>query len=160
YWALQVPMDAALGVGAWRLRQLASARYRRFWSSIALAGTAFVLGDSYQFVSSLVDPAKAGIDGGTVQSIFFTMGMCSNVLACLSFPQGLRSRREKLIFWLDSATVLVGGGVLAWCFAVNPIEESTDRATASITVALVIVAAFSATKVALIAAPPMDRLAA
>jgi diguanylate cyclase (GGDEF)-like protein len=160
YWALQVPLDAALAVGAWRLRRFALARYRRFWSSIAFAGAAFVVGDSYQTVSVLVVPAGAAMDGGTVQSAFFTLGMCSNVLACLIFPQGLRSRREKLIFWLDSATVLVGGAVLAWCFAVNPVDRSTDRVTASITVALVIVAAFSATKVALTAAPPMDRIAA
>jgi diguanylate cyclase (GGDEF)-like protein len=160
YWGAQVPLDAALAIGAWRLRRLALARYRRFWSSIAFAGAAFVVGDSYQFLFVVLVPDRASIDGGTVQSGFFALGMCSNVLACLIFPQGLRSGREKLIFWLDSATVLVGGAVLAWCFAVNPVDRSTDRVTASITVALVIVAAFSATKVALTAAPPMDRIAA
>ena len=160
YWAVQVPLDAALAAGAWRLRQLALARYRQFWSSIAFAGAAFVIGDGYQFLFTVFAPGRASIDGGTVQSAFFTVGMCSNVLACLIFPQGLRSRREKIIFWLDSATVLVGGAVLAWCFAVNPIDRQTDRVTASITVALVIVAAFSATKVALTTAPPMARIAA
>jgi diguanylate cyclase (GGDEF)-like protein len=160
FWAFQVPLDAALGIGAWRLRQLAPARYRRFWSSIAFAGAAFVLGDGYQFLFTVFAPDRASIDGGTVQSAFFTIGMCSNVLACLLFPQGLKTRREKIIFWLDSATVLVGGAVLAWCFAVNPVDRKTDRVTASITVALVIVAAFSATKVALTKAPPMARIAA
>jgi diguanylate cyclase (GGDEF)-like protein len=160
YWAFQVPLDVVLAVGAWRLRRLTPVRYRRFWSSIAFAGASFTVGDSYQFVLTLVGPSVMSTDGGPVQTAFFTVGMCSSVLACLIFPQGLRSGREKLVFWLDAATVLVGGGVMAWCFAVNPIDPNTDRVTASITAALVIVAAFSATKVALIPAPPMARIAA
>jgi diguanylate cyclase (GGDEF)-like protein len=160
YWAAQVPMDAALGIGAWRLRRVAPVRYRQFWSSITLAGAAFTIGDGYQFVFLLLVPDHASLDGGVIQSSFFTIGMSSSVLACMIFPQGLNSAREKLVFWLDSTTVLVGGAVLAWCFAVNPIDASTDRVTASITVALVIVAAFSATKVALTTAPPMARIAA
>ncbi|GAA2601187.1 bifunctional diguanylate cyclase/phosphodiesterase [Winogradskya consettensis] len=160
FWACQVPLDAALAVGGWRLRTLAPARYRRFWSSIAFAGTSFTTGDSYQFLHTLLAAGTPSVNGGLVQSVFFTIGMCANVLACLIFPQGLRSGREKLVFWLDAATVLVGGGVMAWCFAVNPIDEHTDRVTASITAALVIVAAFSATKVALIRKPPMALIAA
>ncbi|MFI5938264.1 putative bifunctional diguanylate cyclase/phosphodiesterase [Actinoplanes sp. NPDC051494] len=160
FWAAQVPLDTALAVGAWRLRTLAPARYRRFWSSIAFAGAAFTTGDTFQFVHTLLGPPTTSLDGGLVQSAFFTVGMCSNVLACLIFPQGLRSAREKLVFWLDAATVLAGGAVITWCFAVNPVDEHTDRVTASITAALVIVAAFSATKVALIPDPPMARIAA
>lgn len=160
YWAAQLPLDAVLAAGAWRLRRLTPERYRRFWSSIAFAGVSFTVGDTYQFLLTLFGPAVTSTDGGPVQSTFFAVGMCSNVLACLVFPQGLRSGREKLVFWLDAATVLVGGGVMAWCFAVNPVDPNTDRVTASITAALVIVAAFSATKVALIPAPPMARIAA
>lgn len=160
YWAFQVPLDAALAIGAWRLRRLAQVRYRRFWTYLGLAGSAFVIGDSCQFVVTLVGPTRITLDGGSLQSAFFVVGTCCVVLACLLFPQNLNTGREKLIFWLDSTTVLVGGGVLAWCFAVNPIDEHTDRVTASITAALVIVAAFSATKVALCPEPPMDRLAA
>ncbi|MBT0771554.1 EAL domain-containing protein [Kineosporia sp. J2-2] len=160
YWAVQVPMDGALAVGAWRLRHLAPARYRRFWSFIAFAGASFTLGDTFQFGSSLVDPEHTTTGGGLVQNVLFVIGMSANVLACLMFPQGLQTGRERLIFWLDSATVLVGGGVLAWCFAVNPIDQNTDRVAASLTVALVIVAAFAATKVALCPEPPMDRIAA
>ncbi|WP_305787202.1 putative bifunctional diguanylate cyclase/phosphodiesterase [Symbioplanes lichenis] len=160
YWAAQVPLDAMLAVGGWRLRGIAAQRYRRFWSSIAFAGACFTAGDSFQFLSTLFGPPPDSMSGGAVQSVLFTVGMCSNVLACLIFPQGLNTGREKLVFWLDAATVLVGGGVMAWCFAVNPIDEQTDQVTASITAALVIVAAFSATKVALIPRPPMARIAA
>ncbi|GIM96626.1 putative bifunctional diguanylate cyclase/phosphodiesterase [Paractinoplanes toevensis] len=158
-WAAQVPMDAALAYGAWRLRALAP-QYRRFWSAIAFAGCSFTVGDSFQALHVLFVPAGASVDGGTVQSAFFIAGMFSNVLACLLFPQGLKSAREKLVFWLDATTVLVAGGVMAWCFAVNPIDEQLDRVTASITAALVVVGAFSATKVALVPRPPMARFAA
>jgi diguanylate cyclase (GGDEF)-like protein len=158
-WLAQVPMDAALAYGAWRLRTLGP-QYRRFWSAIAFAGCSFTVGDSFQALHSLLYPAAASTSGGAVQSAFFTIGMSSNVLACMLFPQGLKTGREKLVFWLDATTVLVAGGVMAWCFAVNPIDEQLDRVTASITAALVVVGAFSATKVALVPRPPMARIAA
>ncbi|MFI7542067.1 putative bifunctional diguanylate cyclase/phosphodiesterase [Actinoplanes sp. NPDC049599] len=161
YWAGQVPLDAALAVGGWRLRQLAQARFSRFWSMIAFAGASFTLGDTWQFLALTWGGGTPSMTGGSVQTAFFAVGMSSNVIACLIFPQGLRTARERFIFWLDAATVLVGGSVMAWCFAVNPLGGApTDRVTASITAALVLVAAFAATKVALIKAPPMARIAA
>ncbi|WP_229074917.1 bifunctional diguanylate cyclase/phosphodiesterase [Actinoplanes sp. DH11] len=161
YWGTQVPLDAALGLGAWRLRGLAHVRYRRFWSMIAFAGASFTVGDTYQFVSNLLSPGAPALAGGGVQTAFFAVGMSSNVIACLIFPQGLRTSREKFVFWLDATTVLVGGGVVAWCFAFNPISSvHVDRVNASVTAALVLVATFSATKVALIKSPPMARIAA
>jgi diguanylate cyclase (GGDEF)-like protein len=161
YWAGQVPLDAALAVGGWRLRQVAQARFRRFWSMIAFAGASFTVGDAWQFGVSIWGAGTTTMTGGTVQTVFFTLGMSSNVIACLIFPQGLRTTRERFIFWLDAATVLAGGSVMAWCFAVNPLDGApTDRVTAGVTAALVLVAAFSATKVALIKAPPMARIAA
>ncbi|HWS39334.1 MAG TPA: EAL domain-containing protein [Actinoplanes sp.] len=161
YWLFQVPLDAALAVGGWRLRALAPARYRRFWSMIAFAGASFTVGDAYHAVSLLLVPGEPSLNGSLVQTIFFAVGMTSNVIACLIFPQGLRTAREKFIFWLDAATVLVGGGVVAWCFAFNPVGGShNDRLTAGVTAALVLVATFCATKVALIKDPPMARIAA
>ena len=159
FWCAQVPMDAALAYGAWRLRALVP-HYRRFWSAIAFAGSSFTVGDSFQAVHTLIFPAGASTSGGPVQSAFFAVGMSSNVLACLLFRQGLRSAREKLVFWLDATTVLVGGSVMAWCFAVYPVTSHVDRVTASLTAALVVVGAFSATKVALVPRPPMALIAA
>ncbi|MEV6343154.1 EAL domain-containing protein [Actinoplanes sp. NPDC051851] len=162
YWVAQVPLDFALGYGAWRLRRLADAQYRRFWSMIGFAGFSFTAGDVFQ--SGTVLFAYSGtpsLNGGMVQTVCFAVGMSSNVIACLIFPQGLRTAREKLIFWLDAATVLVGGGAVAWCFAFNPMAGThVDRLNASVTAALVLVATFSATKVALLKAPPMARIAA
>ncbi|AGZ41754.1 putative bifunctional diguanylate cyclase/phosphodiesterase [Actinoplanes friuliensis] len=161
FWAFQVPLDAALALGGWRLRQAAPARFRRFWTMITFAGVSFTIGDSYHFLHTLFAAGVPSSTGGSVQTAFFAVGMSSNVIACLIFPQGLRTGREKFVFWLDATTVLVGGSVMAWCFAVNPIGDAhTDRVTASVTAALVIVAAFSATKVALIPEPPMARIAA
>ncbi|GAA4959556.1 putative bifunctional diguanylate cyclase/phosphodiesterase [Actinoplanes utahensis] len=161
YWAFQVPLDAALALGGWRLRRLAHERYRRFWTMIGFAGGSFTVGDTYHFLSVLISPGEPSLNGGLVQTVFFTIGMSSNVIACLIFPQGLRTARERFIFWLDATTVLVGGGVVAWCFAVNPLGGAHgDRINASLTAALVLVATFSATKVALIKDPPMARIAA
>ncbi|WP_328468159.1 EAL domain-containing protein [Actinoplanes sp. NBC_00393] len=161
FWAAQVPLDAALAIGGWRLRRIAHVRYRRFWSMIAFAGSSFVVGDTYQTLHTIFSPGVPSLSGGTVQTVCFAVGMSSNVIACLIFPQGLRTAREKFVFWLDATTVLVGGGVVAWCFAFNPVDgDHTDRVSAGVTAALVLVATFSATKVALIKAPPMARIAA
>ncbi|MEU8244419.1 EAL domain-containing protein [Actinoplanes missouriensis] len=161
YWGVQLPLDAALALGGWKLRGLAHQRYRRFWSIIAFAGASFTVGDTYQFLHTLFAPGAPSMTGGDVQTVFFAIGMTSNVVACLIFPQGLRNGREKFVFWLDATTVLVGGGVVAWCFAFNPISSvHVDRVNASVTAALVLVATFSATKVALIKKPPMARIAA
>ncbi|GIE81852.1 hypothetical protein Aph02nite_78020 [Actinoplanes philippinensis] len=161
YWLAQVPLDAALALGGWRLRRLADERYRRFWSMISFAGASFTIGDTYHGTSVLLSPSVPSLTGGTVQTVFFGIGMTSNVIACLIFPQGLNTARERFVFWLDAATVLVGGGVVAWCFAFNPLDGAhTDRVNASVTAALVLVATFSATKVALIRHPPMARMAA
>src|SRR5690348_6820271 len=105
YWAAQVPLDAALAIGAWRLRCLAAQHYQRFWSMITIAGTAFTIGDSYQFLCTLFVPGEYSTSGGAVQTALFTVGMSCNVVACLIFPQGPRSGREKLVFWLDATTV-------------------------------------------------------
>ena len=161
YWTFQVPLDAALAIGGWRLRRLAHERYRRFWSMISFAGVSFTVGDTYHCLEVLFSPGEPSLNGGTVQTVCFAVGMSSNVIACLIFPQGLRTAREKFIFWLDATTVLVGGGVVAWCFAFNPLDGNhTDRVNAGVTAALVLVATFSATKVALIPDPPMARIAA
>jgi diguanylate cyclase (GGDEF)-like protein len=161
YWVAQVPLDAALALGGWRLRSLAHVRYRRFWSMIAFAGASFTIGDTYQSLQMILGSGVPTMTGGTVQTICFAIGMSSNVIACLIFPQGLRTRRERFVFWLDATTVLVGGGVVAWCFAFNPLDSvHVDRVNASVTAALVLVATFSATKVALIKSPPMARIAA
>ncbi|GIE34578.1 hypothetical protein Ait01nite_076230 [Actinoplanes italicus] len=161
YWLFQVPLDAALAYGGWRLRGLAHERYRRFWSMIAFAGASFTVGDTYQCLQVLISSGEPSLTGGSVQTVLFAIGMSSNVIACLIFPQGLRTAREKFVFWLDATTVLVGGGVVAWCFAFNPLNgDGTDRVNASVTAALVLVATFSATKVALIRNPPMARMAA
>ncbi|GLY07104.1 EAL domain-containing protein [Actinoplanes sp. NBRC 101535] len=161
FWIFQIPLDAALAIGGWQLRRLCHDRYRRFWTLIGFAGTMFTIGDLQQSLVVLLDPGTPSLAGGPVQMIFFTVGMTSNVIACLIFPQGLRTARERFVFWLDATTVLVGGGVVAWCYAVNPVGGThTDRLSAGLTGALVLVATFSATKVALIKEPPMARIAA
>jgi len=46
FWCAQVPMDAALAYGAWRLRALVP-HYRRFWSAIAFASMQNAVSDTH-----------------------------------------------------------------------------------------------------------------
>jgi diguanylate cyclase (GGDEF)-like protein len=76
----------------------------------------------------------------------------------LMHPAIDRGGRRRLALWLDSATVLVGGVVVAWCFAIG----GSDRPDPAEAAALMItaVSTFAAVKMVLSGNAPMHRLAA
>ncbi|MEV6631852.1 EAL domain-containing protein [Actinoplanes sp. NPDC051470] len=157
FWMFQVPLDAAFGLLAWRAGQASAARFRRFWRVLAFSGLAYTIGDTYQSVCAWIVPGSASLTGNAVQTGCFAVGMSATVIACLLFPQGRRTRREQLVYWLDATTVLICSAVLAWCFGV---AGADDVVTTSVSVSLVLLAAFASTRVALAAHPPMTRAAA
>jgi diguanylate cyclase (GGDEF)-like protein len=74
----------------------------------------------------------------------------------LAHPHPSRSARERLAFWLDSATVLVGGAVVAWCIT----ADKGDWVTAVATAAVILTAGFASVKMVLSGNAPMHRAAA
>jgi diguanylate cyclase (GGDEF)-like protein len=79
----------------------------------------------------------------------------------ISHPHPSRTGRERLAFYLDSATVLVGGLVVAWSFGVSP--ENTSRSAILATLgaaAAAITSGFAAIKMILSGNAPMHRAAA
>jgi len=70
-----------------------------------------------------------------------------------------QSGREKVAFWLDSTTVLVGGAVVAWCFAVGS-EPAGNLVGTLAAGAVILTAAFAAVKLVLSGNAPMHRAAA
>ena len=162
FWFFQLPLDGLLAYSSWRVFRIATGTTRRFWRILASVASLFLVGDTFQTVLTLL--SKPGIwstTGGIVQSTCFTVGLVAIVLAMLFHPHPGRSGRERLAFWLDSATVLVGGAVLAWSFAVQPGEYSRTDILATLGLgAVAMTSGFASVKLMLSGNAPMRKSAA
>ncbi|WP_030434210.1 GGDEF domain-containing protein [Actinoplanes subtropicus] len=162
FWVAQLPLDALLAYSSWRVLPVATGATRRFWRILAGVGFLFLTGDTTQtFLTFLSPPGTWSTNGGMVQTACFGSGLLVIVVAMLVHPHPGRSGRERLAFWLDSATVLVGGAVIAWCFAVQP--GQSDRAAVLGTLAaagVAMTAGFAAVKMILSGNAPMRKSAA
>ncbi|WP_239118494.1 GGDEF domain-containing protein [Paractinoplanes ferrugineus] len=158
FWAFQLPLDALFAYCSWRVSRIATGPVRRFWLILTGVSSSFLIGDTFQTVLTFVDePGTWSTAGGAVQSTFFAGGLVVVVVAMLLHPHPGRSGRARLAFWLDSASVLVAGAVMAWCFAVRPgqaLFTTLGLAAAAIT------ACFAAVKLILSGNAPMRRSAA
>ncbi|GAA1637663.1 hypothetical protein GCM10009828_077300 [Actinoplanes couchii] len=160
FWAFQPPLDLLFAVWSWRVSRMATGATRRFWRVLTVSGTLFTIGDTTQFVLSLGQRDRWSTTGGDVQSTLFAVGLGLIVVAMLIHPHAGRSGRDRIAFWLDSATVLVGGMVVAWCFAINPEDMRTNPVGALAGAAVVLTSAFAAVKMMLSGNAPMHRNAA
>ncbi|WP_433797511.1 diguanylate cyclase domain-containing protein [Actinoplanes sp. CA-252034] len=160
YWAFQPPLDLLLAYSSWRVFRIATGATRRFWRFMTIAGTLFTAGDTVQVVQSFWEGGQWSTAGGTVQSTCFGIGIGLIVIGMLIHPHAGRSGKDRLAFWLDSATVLVGGAVVAWCFAINSEDSRANLIGALAGAALVLTSAFAAVKMILSGNAPMHRNAA
>ncbi|WP_229070401.1 GGDEF domain-containing protein [Actinoplanes sp. DH11] len=159
YWAFQVPLDLLLAYSSWRVSRVATGPIRRFWRVLTACGILFVIGDTTQTVTVLLGDTSGLTSGGTVQSTCFAVGLGMLILAMLAHPHPHRSGRERLAFWLDSATVLVGGAVVTWCFAANTEGSTGDLIATLVAGAVVLTSAFAAVKMSLSGNAPMHKAA-
>jgi diguanylate cyclase (GGDEF)-like protein len=161
FWHFQPPLDALLTFYAWRSSRIATGAIRRFWLVLTAAGAMFTTGDSYQAVLTVVDPGNQSSTGGDVQTAFFGVGLISVVLAMLVHPHPDRTGRDRLTFWLDAATVLVGGAVVAWCFAASPADSGASDVVGTLVAGGVLLSGtFAAIKMILSGNAPMNKVAA
>jgi diguanylate cyclase (GGDEF)-like protein len=160
FWTFQPPLDLFLAICSWRVARLASGPIRRFWFVLVAVGVLFVVGDSFQAVLSWT-PGTWTTTGGAVQTVCFGAGLTAVLVAMLAHPHPTRSGRERLGFWLDSATVLAAGGVVAWCVLATPGGYSRPQLLAVIAATGVcITAAFAAIKMILSGNAPMHKFSA
>jgi diguanylate cyclase (GGDEF)-like protein len=161
-WLVQLPLDGLLVYSSWRVFRIAVGPTRRFWLILGSVTALFLFGDSFQAVLSLLaEPGTCSSAGGVVQSACFVAGLAAIVLAMLAHPHPGRSGRERLAFWLDSATVLVGGAVITWSFAVQPGEYHRADILATLGLSAVsLTSTFAAVKMIISGNAPMRRAAA
>ncbi|SDT52829.1 GGDEF domain-containing protein [Actinoplanes derwentensis] len=160
FWIFQPPLDALFAFASWRVSRMATGAGRRFWRILTVAGVLFTTGDITQSLISLGQHDNWSTAGGPVQSACFAVGLGLVVIAMLIHPHAGRSGRDRVAFWLDSATVLVGGAVVTWCFAISPADMRTNPVGALAGAAVVLTSAFAAVKMMLSGNAPMHRNAA
>jgi diguanylate cyclase (GGDEF)-like protein/PAS domain S-box-containing protein len=158
YWVTQPPLDLLLALASWRVARSGStpAPARRFFRAFAAMAALFVVGDAAQTVLLLVD-RHTDENGGPVQTALFVVGVLILLSVMLTYPTATETGRQRLRFWLDSSTVLVGTAGLAWAMSVRP---GAAVGSALIGTGLMMVAAFAAVKLLLSGQAPMTRAAA
>jgi diguanylate cyclase (GGDEF)-like protein/PAS domain S-box-containing protein len=137
--------------------------WRRFWQALSWGGLIFTFGDTVQTVLALVEPTAQASVPGTVQTVCFVIGTGWVAWVMLTYPTAARTFRERLRFWLDSATVLVAAAVFAWIMTVTPglsVDDVGQVIEVLVGNALLIAAAFAAGKLVLSGNAPVTRAAA
>jgi diguanylate cyclase (GGDEF)-like protein len=161
-WLMTLPLDLMLAVLTWRVVRVQGdgTPARRLWTTLFGAAVSITVGDLYHAVLVVRDPVPRMVAGGPVQSVFFAMALFAVTLVMLTYPVHTRTRREKLRFWLDSLTVLVGGAVLTWVFAVDPAAATVDLASVLGGAVASMVTLFAAVRLVLTGSAPVTQLAA
>ncbi|WP_239082435.1 GGDEF domain-containing protein [Actinoplanes teichomyceticus] len=162
FWLFQPPLDVLLAYSSWRVFQIAGGAIRRYWRLQAIGASLFVVGDTVQCVLAFTRHGQWSTAGGDVQSTCFAAGLGLIIVAMLIHPLPGRTGREALAFWLDSATVMVGGVVVAWCFAAGSASQDSAGSLVGALAAgaVVLTSAFAAVKLILSGNAPMHRVAA
>ncbi|EXG80260.1 diguanylate cyclase domain-containing protein [Cryptosporangium arvum] len=157
-WLTQLVLDTSLAVFAFRIarRPDLPRQARPFYRAITFTGVCFAVGDVSQIVIVFARAGPDAATAGPIQTASFLVGVTAAVAGVLLYPTAVRTVRERLRFWLDAATVLLGGAALAWALAAEP---GVDRVSGLIAAGLVLVATFASTKLLYADAAPMTRIA-
>ena len=120
-----LPISLAAGALAWRAasqRQL-DARTRRAWLVLGIAFFAYWTGDVlWLYYENILGsaPFPSWADAGYLS--YYPLLL----LGLLLFPTAPRGGGKVLKFWLDSMTVLLGGGMVIWYLVLRPIAQAED----------------------------------
>lgn len=104
-------------------------RERAAWRLVGLGMSCYVAGDvlwAYYEVVLGSDPFPSPADVGYL--LFYPLVM----VGLLTFPYAPRTKQAQVKFWLDAATVLLGGFMIVWYFLLGPIALSEVAGTATL----------------------------
>jgi len=124
-----LPVFLVASILAWRAsrRQGLDPATRRAWRFGAAACLCTFIGDTIWLYFELV----RGIEDTPIwDDTISLLGFPLWVLGLLSFPAAPRARSERARFWLDIATVFVGGAMVSWYLVLQPTalaEQSSVR---------------------------------
>ncbi len=160
-WPVTGAVEVLLFVTGWRLVRTPGLprAHRRVWGAMGFAGLSFAAGVATQIPIIALEPdGVAAVLGGPGYSISILVGTVAVVAMLLSAPLGVTSRRERLRFWLDTATVMVAAATFGCYFT---LVSASGGATGSgellqmlIGPTSFLVAVFAGIKLLLSPAPP------
>ncbi|MEV6492149.1 EAL domain-containing protein [Actinoplanes sp. NPDC051633] len=162
-WFVQVPFDVLFAWFAWRASRVPGVErlVRNYMLTAAVGAVLFLIGDGWQAIRTLIHPAVSELNGGTEQTVFYLAGCGLLIVRMLTHPTPGGTRGERLRFHLDALAVLVCGGVLAWCFSIDPAKGGPAAAVSTvIALSIMLVAAFAAVKLLLSGTAPVTVSAA
>jgi diguanylate cyclase (GGDEF)-like protein len=161
-WIVTIPLDLAFAWLTWRVAEMQDPHSpaRRFWVTLFGAALTVSVGDLYQAVIVVRDPRPELVAGSPVQSAFFAVALFAVTVVMLTFPVHSQTPRERMRFWLDLLTVLVGGAVLTAVFAIDPAAAPMDLASVLAGAAVTMVVLFAAVRLVLTGAAPVSQMAA
>jgi len=163
YWPIQVALDVVLALGSWRVHRHpdASATTRRFWRAMTIAAVLFAVGDLVQTVQSANDLTVTGLVSGNVHLVFIVAGVSVPLWAMLTHP--IRATgRQRLVFWLDAATVMTAAAGFIWSFMLSAVVGAAISLVLlnGVLAALMLIVFFGITKLVLGGEAPFRPVAA
>ena len=134
-----LPVGLTVAVLAWRASRPESldAGTRRAWRLLSCAFLFFWLGDAMWFVTQWIlgEPGTSGT-GYTVGQLLYVAYYPPLFFGLLSFPRFLQTRAEARQFWLDVATVFLGGLMLLWSALIAPLVSHEGLTPVALAVAI------------------------
>jgi diguanylate cyclase (GGDEF)-like protein/PAS domain S-box-containing protein len=88
---------------------------RAAWRRLGAARLAYAAGDFFWFLDTALGHRHPPLSAASLCYLIYNPTL---LWALLSFPNVLRTRREKVQFWLDATTGFLGGAMI-WYFAVG-----------------------------------------
>jgi diguanylate cyclase len=139
-------------VYAWQItkRLPAGDPARRFWRAVTCAAVLIAAG--YALQTAMVATGEP-IDLTVPATVLMSAGFLGVIGVMVLYPLPARTRRDRLCFWLDTATVMVGVGAFGWYFT-GPGQGVDDLLAGPV---LMLVGAFAVTKLLLAGRPPYTR---
>jgi diguanylate cyclase (GGDEF)-like protein len=161
-WVASAPLDVALAVLSRRVSRTATfgTPARRLWQTLAVAAAGTTVTDGYHTISMFVDPRPELAGGGMATTIGFAISLLAVTVNMLRYPVAAQPTQQRVRFWLDMLTVLVGGAVLTWVFAVDPAAGPADLVGVLVGATAAMVALFAAVRLVLSGSAPMTQPAA
>jgi diguanylate cyclase (GGDEF)-like protein/PAS domain S-box-containing protein len=103
------------------------------WRRLGAARLFYAAGDLFWFLDTSVGREHSSVSLASLAYLIYDPTL---LWGLLSFPNVLRSRREKAQFWLDAGTGFLGGAML-WYFVVGPIRGGAAFASGTATLSTV-----------------------
>lgn len=128
---------------------------RRFWW--AFAANAALIGVGY--IVQLLTATDDQLAVGNITGVLGGLGAAVVVVVMLTYPLQVHSRREKICFWLDMATVMVGAAAFGWYFSSPSAGLRADLLSLLTGPVVMLVCVFAVAKLLISGRPPFSAAA-